>query len=586
VFHPATAPARTFLFLAFLAVVLTGLNAGKPMQIDEAAYVYYARQWANSPLDPYGFVISWYQEPEPANEVLAPPVFPASWALLYRLAGERPWLWKLGLLPWAALLVFAFARLARRFCRGFECPLTALLVLSPALLPAFNLMLDVPALALGLAALDQFCRAADRTSLACSAWAGLLAGLAMQTKYTAVTAPAAMLLYVALAGRLRLWPAAALVAALVFSAWEWLTASLYGESHFLVALAAGPPLKEKLANLPFLPSYLGGLAPAGVLLALAALGAGRGWLALAAGVVGLGYALIALVDAEFVGRLAPSSLVFGPQPAPEPVEFQLAEGVHDSFALAGGVAVGLVCWRLLTHELARPARRVGRNSTFLVLWLGLELAAYTPMTPFPAARRVLGVVVVLALLTGRLAALTCRAGRPRRTAWAIAGGGALLGLAFLGLDWRGAAAQKEGVEESARFIQARGGGKTWFVGHWGFQYYAERAGMEAVVTAAPGYPPGGGRVAFPPPSRLRRGDWLVVPDRRQNQQALPLDPDQLELWEEVVVPAWVPLRTVPCYYGGRTPLEHHEGPRLRARAYRVLEDFTPTRGAAAPHSGH
>jgi hypothetical protein len=38
-----------------------------------------------------------------------------------------------------------------------------------------------------------------------------------------------------------------------------------------------------------------------------------------------------------------------------------------------------------------------------------------------------------------------------------------------------------------------------------------------------------------------------------------------------------PLRTVPCFYGdpGRVPLEHHEGPVLEVRVYRLRADWSP-----------
>ena len=35
-----------------------------------------AQQIAKAPLDPYGFEQFWYQQPQPANEVRAPPVLP------------------------------------------------------------------------------------------------------------------------------------------------------------------------------------------------------------------------------------------------------------------------------------------------------------------------------------------------------------------------------------------------------------------------------------------------------------------------------------------------------------------------------
>ena len=101
----------------------------------------------------------------------------------------------------------------RRFAPGVELPLTVMTVLSPAILPSINLMLDVPALALSLASVYLFLGACDRDSFGRAALAGFVAGLAMQTKYTGAVAPAVMLLAAATTGRWRLWPAAAVAAA-------------------------------------------------------------------------------------------------------------------------------------------------------------------------------------------------------------------------------------------------------------------------------------------------------------------------------------------------------------------------------------
>src|SRR5262249_28748510 len=79
---------------------------------------------------------------------------------------------------------------------------------------------------------------------------------------------------------------------------------------------------------------------------------GRG-LALAAGAVLAGYALVALWDVN----LAP------------PLEFPLADGVFALFALALTVVAAWVAWALRRSE-RRGARR---RTTFLLLWLGLEL---------------------------------------------------------------------------------------------------------------------------------------------------------------------------------------------------------------------
>ncbi|MBI4574163.1 MAG: hypothetical protein HY713_12890 [candidate division NC10 bacterium] len=59
-----------------VATLLTLLNRVKPLYIDAAAYYRYAAQIAEHPLDPYGFEVYWSQRPQPAMEVLVPPLLP------------------------------------------------------------------------------------------------------------------------------------------------------------------------------------------------------------------------------------------------------------------------------------------------------------------------------------------------------------------------------------------------------------------------------------------------------------------------------------------------------------------------------
>ncbi len=584
---------RRALLLVLLAVVCTGLNAFKPLHIDDAAYAYYSRQDATHPLDPYGFNILWYCEPQPALEVLAPPVLPYTWAAARALFGERPWAWKWAMLPWSLLLVGSVYALLRRFAAGVELPLTVMTVLSPAILPSINLMLDVPALALSLASVYLFLVACDRDSFGRAAAAGLVAGLAMQTKYTGVVAPAVMLLAAATTGRWRLWPAAAVAAAQVFLSWELLMALLYGQSHFLLSLRANAGSfldKGALAALFF--SYLGGLAPFLVVLGMAALGVRRRWLAAAVVLILAGFALIVLFEGHFSGEVRPSPRLFGPIQTPE-WSFPLSEVVFDAFAGGGVVVLVFVARRLWSGDDRR-------GTLFLLLWLGLEALAYYPLTPFPAARRVLGALVPLTLLIGRLAARAWRTPRQRRAAWLWAGGAAILGLAFFALDAWEAHAEVWGAEQAAAWIAARkreappvlaagtagllgsplgpgpllaassalvpgsdGGGRALFVGHHGFQYYADRCGMRSTYQYAL------------PPDAPREGDWLAAPDGHVASEEIDLTGPALREEARLTLTDPVPLRTVLCYYGGRAPLEHHEGPRMTVRIFRVIADFQP-----------
>src|SRR5262245_44206958 len=163
-----------------LALALTLLNALKPLHMDDPGFHHFAQQAAEHPGSPYGFELIWDYEPRHALEILAPPVVPYWWGLGMRLFGDRPWCWKLWLFPVCLLLVASLRALLRRFVRRHEGPLLVLLAVSPVVLPGLNLMSDIPALALHLAALAVFLAACDRASLRGAALAGLLAGAAMQ----------------------------------------------------------------------------------------------------------------------------------------------------------------------------------------------------------------------------------------------------------------------------------------------------------------------------------------------------------------------------------------------------------------------
>jgi hypothetical protein len=551
-----------------LASLFTSLNAYKPLHIDDAAYYYYARQIEQHPCNPYGFWLIWYDEPNEANDILAPPVLPAWWALQIKLFGQKPWAWKLGLLPWCLLLTLALHALFRRFAPGLQGPLTWLTMLSPALLPSLNLMLDVPALALALVAVCLFLSACDRNSLALAFGTGLLAGIATETKYTAFLAPGVMLLAAATRKRWHLWPLALLATLAVFSLWELLTAVLYGRSHFLNSLWSGVGLSDKLQIILPLFGQLGGTLPAVTLFGLAALGSSRRWLLSAAVVVVLGFILVAVLDIPF------ERLEFSPLPAVKsirlPAHYQIAHTVFFLSGLGSAVVVGFVLVRLLADKVILPGW--DRCDThFLALWLALELVGYFALTPFGAARRVLGLTVILTLLTGRLAARAL--GETGRSAiYAVCGFGIVLGLVYYALDLQEAQVQQTAAVDAAAWINRQGGGRVWYVGHWGWQFHAERNGMEPVIV---GYETSEASVPLPPPSRLQAGDWLVVPDERIHRQAIDLVTAPLR--EEIVLhyAAVIPLRTVACFYAGICPVEHHNGDRLTVHIYRVTSGFTP-----------
>jgi hypothetical protein len=543
-----------WLHLLVLAALFTGLNAVKPLHIDDAAYYCFAKQIVTHPLDPYGFELLWYQRPEPANQVLAPPVLPYWWAGAIAIFGDQPVLWKLSLFPFAATFVFALSALFRRFAPGWERPLTWMTVLSPTFLPSMNMMLDVPALALALGSLVLFLKACDQRSLAGALAAGLVAGLAVQTKYTAAIGVILLVLYSFLRRQWRLGLAAGAIAGMVFLSWEGFTALHYSKPHFLANFGQKRTVSLGVADQALsLLTILGGVFSAGALLNLTALRASPRIVVAAAVVILLGYAAIAWVPAETVSPPALNDAVFA---------------CFGLLALGTTFGVGRQLLRAPVAKRKAAAHEETLDSVFLLLWLALELAGYFGMSPFPAVRRVMGLVIGATLLAGRLASRAGPTSVPRVLVNAVAAFGILLGIAFYGIDLSDAFTLKEGAEEAAARIHEKDPQATiWFAGHWGFQFYGERAGMHPIAPGGPN--------DLPSPSVLRQGDWIVMPDHRVHHQQLGLDSRDCGASgiPPVVIEGYLPVRTVESFYVGTTPLQHTEGPRLKVGIYRVMRDF-------------
>lgn len=538
-----------------LAALLTLGNLWKPLTIDDTFYYFYARQIAAAPLDPYGFTVFWYQRPQPAFSVLCPPLLPYWWALGLHLFGGGPVLWKLWLFPFAALFAAALASLLRRWATGIERPLLCLIILSPIFLPSLNLMLDVPATALALSGLAIFIRAADRQSTRLAVLAGCVVGLAGQMKYTGLVTPVILLAYAGLSRRWRKGLIAVGTALAVFVAWEAFVALQYGESHFLHHARFNPfrPRSRLQFSLPLLV-IVGSVGLPILLLVLTALGVRARRIAAMASIGLVGFAFGVGAAGSDTLWLAPNAVSLYPLTA--------GHLVYAAFGVA--LLAGLVAVVTRFRGASPGASLRDRESAFLVLWLLLEVAGAFALMPFPAVRRVMSISIVATLLAGRLAARQAVLPERRRLIGGVAAFSAALGAVFALTDWYEAAAQRSAAQRAAdRIAAAHSQGTVWYVGHWGFQFYAEQRGMQPVV---------------PGQSELRAGDWLVVPNARVDQQLLVLGGAPLIAEPPIEIADALPTRTIMGFYATVAPLEKLRGPRVSVVVYRVLADFVPAPG--------
>lgn len=518
-------------FALIPATILCLVNAAKPLVVDDTAYHAYAVQISKQPADPYGFTIDWYERPKPAFEVLAPPVLPYWWAAAIRLFGDEPGFAKIWLWPFCAALAISVRWLAGRYCPSVANSITWFVVLSPSILPSLNLMLDVPALALSLSALALFLGTQHRSRGVGAFAAGVLAGLATQTKYTALLTPVEIILAAWFSGDRRAQLARAAcsvaVAAAVFVGWEWYVAAKYGQSHFLFHLP-GEPGTRFSRSLLFWPliGLLGSVAgPLGIL-ALASRGARMLPVVLASAMLAAGFLVVGAAPWDWPLPLSPNAAVFGPV----------------------GLAVAVLIIAAAMGRIRAPNRTP--DDRFLVAWLVAEVAGYFVLTPWPAVRRVIGMLVAAAFVVGRAAEF-----RPAQRGAIIVATFLNIGLAVAleTIDTENARIEQSAVVAIDSRIQAEGGGRVWFLGRRGWQFHAEQTGWRPVQIDV---------------TTVSPGDWLVVPDAAFGGPRVRI-PETAKAVDNIEFHSRWPISTIPWYYGTNAAVRRESGPFLTVALYRA-----------------
>jgi hypothetical protein len=183
----------------------------------------------------------------------------------------------------------------------------------------------------------------------------------------------------------------------------------------------------------------------------------------------------------------------------------------------------------------------------------------------------IGPVVVGTLLVGRLAAEMPQTPARRRLVWGVAVLGSLLGLLVEAIDIDNAAADSTAVDLATAWIRERNNAAPiYFTGHWGLQFYAERAGWRPVD---------------PDHTRLPEGGWLVVPGRELGSQRIDV-PSAAVFGHHIDVESRWPLATIPWLHASNAPMRRQVGSILSLSVYRVTADCVPptpaTGGMAGP----
>ena len=455
--------------LALAAAVLLPF-LGKAYTIDDPLFLYQARHVLEDPLHPTAFDVVWSLEPHRMSALMASGPGMAYLLVPTLLLGGAEWVAHLTQLLFLGLAIVATASLVLGIGgdEGEARRASLLLAASPAVLGmAGTAMPDVAAMALGVLGLERTARFArdERTRDAVLGTVALAAAILCRSHL----APLVVVAW--LAGtrgrRSFIVPIAAVLAAGLMFAVTRDPASHAGA----VAVAAG--------TFVFAPAVLRNVVSFFVHWTLV-FPLALPWLVMRAKAIVTNPVLyVATAGAWLSMRNNPE---VGPQIA----------------ALPAGLGAA-VAWDLAFEAL----RRRDRVDVMLAAWCLTPLVV-VPYLHLPS-KYLLAAAPAMAITVAR------RGERIPKVALAvIVVAGTLLGILVLRADARFAGMGRRAAE--VLVAPAVAGGKTvWFNGHWGFQWYAEKAGARP-LTATPPHPHWGDLVIA---SRHAEGELMsALPNRR------------------------------------------------------------------------
>ena len=451
----------------------------KPFHIDDAFWLAVAARIAEFPLAPYDFAFNWSGTPLPIWRTnLHPPLHGYGLAAIRGLFGSGEFAAHAALLPRALFAAFCAGTVAKRLSKN---PALAALLATAApafVLGATNAMHDLTHYAFWMGAIAAGVEAAHADGKRAQGWAAAagfcVAGAALSTYLGLALIPLLAVYWRAKRGR---WSAQTLWLLLPLAAVAlWGIYSLRHAGFFHPFAAGGYAAKPELQLAPKLPvaaAFLGGVLiwPVFCLPLLA-------WTPRKAS---------GTAAAAFAG-----------------LWLWIGAGGLWAVLAAGGLAA-----LTLAALGARDAGDDFPEVLLAVLWLGGVLVYAVGLNWSINARSLLPAGLPLAVLVLRW---TDSLGfERRRSAMTVLTAGAAAAAVFS--LWLGAADQ--GIARAQRAAaQREGGAGVRFIGHWGFQYYMERAGAAAYDYAKP---------------KLATGDRVVVSVNNSGSAPLPVPVSRVSL---------------------------------------------------------
>lgn len=483
---------------------------GKPFHVDEPFFLAVADQILRDPLHPFAFEFNWYEQSVPMAEINnTPPLFYYLLAVLRFVSGDREWLLRLLYLPVSALAAAGLYALASCFLRQPFWP-TLILISTPAyFLSMSQLYPEVQAAALGFWGLSWVISGTDNRDPSRLRNGLLLLSLALLSKYSAAVllAPAAAYIWAKGAGwRKTIGYASIVLAPLgIYLAWDELSQNAVLQSAWNVTQDRFPTSWPQWAHK--MRAFLAFIGGGGVVTVFWPLWSARRRAAVQA-----------------VGLLL-CGLLFSPWNDSQRVPTLWERGL--GVIMAWGALLSII--NISTRWTPKREER-----SFWTSW-AFSLAALQVALYWSVLSRVTALLLPALILP--LASVLEKEDSSRGQKF-YRGSLALTGIMALVLglvDLQFARAQKDFAHKIAGEYSAAGK-RVWFTGHWGLQYYLEKAGAQALDIRHGAW------------EAVQRGDIVVLPRANSNIIYPRRLPDDVEL-KPFLVGCPIPLRLIRLWSG-------------------------------------
>jgi hypothetical protein len=540
----SSAERHPLMTIGIVVLLTLGPFLNKAIHIDDTMYIWAAEHILKHPANFYGFNVNWTGETLPMSvEMRNPPTLSYLLAGVMTVFGERETALHTVMMFVAWTAAAGIFQLARLWC---ERPLLATLIAMSTptfLVSATTLMCDVPMFAFWIWAIAFWERALNSGKTTDYFFATLLAGLAVLTKYSAITLlPLLPLLGLLRKRRLGWWLLWLLVPLVIIELYELATAKLYGQG--LIAAAQGFAAKTRFSDTGgWLNKIIIGLAFFGGCLLPALFFPGRLWkkreLFLGGAVVLTAAAVITFAR----GLGCKYGLLFQLQ-----MVVMVASGIH-----------------LTLLVLAELWRRHDTISLMLAAWLGSGFIFATTLNWTVSARSFLPLAPVASILIVRaIKQIPIAATRTKIHFLGPLGFSFTISLIVATADYSLA----NSARDAAYALAARPAVSPehlWFQGHWGFQYYYGKTRAQMVDFSQ---------------SVLAPADILIMPANNSDLSTPGQNDVETTATLEFPTIAWlstVNIRTGAGFYGagGLLPYVFGPVPVEKYSIYRVLRPMNP-----------